>query len=61
MSIITEQIAKLRCLAEYMIANGEKNDAKQIKSAADTIEALSEKLHNSQMERSSQYYHGDGF
>ena len=56
MSLISKQINELR---EY--AKTRKGElAKLINDAADTIEMLSAKLHASQMERSSQYYH-DGW
>ena len=54
MSLITKQIDELRAYAKDR--KGEL--AKLINDAADTIEQLSAKLHASQMERSSQYYHG---
>ena len=54
MSLISKQIDELRTYAK-----GRKGElAKLINDAADTIEMLSAKLHASQMERSSQYYHG---
>ena len=54
MSLTTKQINELRAYAKDR--KGEL--AKLIADAADTIEVLSAKLHASQMERSSQYYHG---
>lgn len=54
MSLISKQIDALRAYAKDR--KGEL--AKLINDAADTIEMLSAKLHASQMERSSQYYHG---
>lgn len=55
MSLITEQIEELR---QY--ASERKGEIADIcNRAADTLELLSEKLHASQMERSSQYYNGD--
>ena len=54
MSLTTKQIDELRAYAKDR--KGEL--AKMITDAADTIEMLSAKLHASQMERSSQYYHG---
>ena len=54
MSLTTKQIDELRAYAKDR--KGEL--AKLINDAADTIEVLSAKLHASQMERSSQYYHG---
>ena len=54
MSLISKQIDELRTYAKDR--KGEL--AKLITDAADTIEMLSAKLHASQMERSSQYYHG---
>ena len=53
---ISKQIDELRAYAKKR--KGEL--AKLINDAADTIELLSAKLHASQMERSSQYYH-DGW
>ena len=54
MSLTSKQIDELRAYAKDK--KGEL--AKLINDAADTIEMLSAKLHASQMERSSQYYHG---
>ena len=54
MSLISKQIDALRAYAKKR--KGELS--KLISDAADTIELLSAKLHASQMERSSQYYHG---
>ena len=54
MSLTSKQIDELRAYAKDR--KGEL--AKLINDAADTIEILSAKLHASQMERSSQYYHG---
>lgn len=54
MSLTSKQIEELRAYAKCR--KGEL--AKLINDAADTIELLSVKLHSSQMERSSQYYHG---
>lgn len=54
MSLTSKQIDELRAYAKDR--KGEL--AKLINDAADTIEMLSAKLHASQMERSSQYYHG---
>ena len=54
MSLTTKQIDELRAYAKDR--KGEL--AKLINDAADTIEVMSAKLHASQMERSSQYYHG---
>ena len=54
MSLTSKQIEELRAYAKDR--KGEL--AKLINDAADTIEMLSAKLHASQMERSSQYYHG---
>ena len=56
MSLTSKQIDELRAYAKSR--KGEL--AKLINDAADTIELLSAKLHASQMERSSQYYH-DGW
>lgn len=54
MSLTSKLIDELRAYAKDR--KGEL--AKLINDAADTIEMLSAKLHASQMERSSQYYHG---
>ena len=54
MSLTNKQIDELRAYA----AERKGELAKLINDAADTIEMLSAKLHASQMERSSQYYHG---
>lgn len=54
MSLTSKQIDELRAYAKCR--KGEL--AKLINNAANTIEILSAKLHSSQMERSSQYYHG---
>ena len=54
MSLTNKQIDELRAYA----AERKGELAKLINDAADTIEILSAKLHASQMERSSQYYHG---
>lgn len=54
MSLTSKQIDELRAYA----ADRKGELAKLITDAADTIEMLSAKLHASQMERSSQYYHG---
>ena len=54
MSLISKQIDELRAYAKER--KGEL--AKMITDAADTIEELSTKLSASNMERSSQYYHG---
>ena len=54
MSLTSKQIEELRAYA----ADRKGELAKLINDAADTIELLSAKLHASQMERSSQYYHG---
>lgn len=54
MSLTSKQIDDLRAYAKDR--KGELT--KLITDAADTIEMLSAKLHASQMERSSQYYHG---
>ena len=54
MSLTSKQIDELRAYA-----NDRKGElAKLISDAADTIELLSAKLSASNMERSSQYYHG---
>lgn len=60
MSMILEQIKRLRQKAELFRKSGYSTDGivKEFEDAADTIEELSAKLHNSQMERSSQYYNG---
>ena len=58
MSMISEQVNRLRGIAEDCRTVSDHITAKYIYGAADTIEELSAKLHNSQMERSSQYYNG---
>ena len=60
MSMISEQIKRLRKTAESLKKSGLAADgiALKFEQAAKTIEELSEKLHNLQMERSSQYYNG---
>lgn len=65
MSMITEQIKTLRLYAEMLgdasIVKGDNTNLfgkKLVSNAADTIEELSTKLHASNMERPSQYYHG---
>ena len=55
MSMISEQVGRLREFAKTLKYADEYN---LVNGAADTIEELSAKLHNSQMERSSQYYNG---
>ena len=55
MSMISEQVRRLREFAKILKYADEYN---LVNGAADTIEELSAKLHNSQMERSSQYYNG---
>ena len=54
MSMISKQIEELR----FYTKDRKGELAKLINDAADTIEMLSAKLQASQMERSSQYYHG---
>lgn len=57
MSLITEQIKRLRSEAAGMILqNG--TTARLLREAADTISVLSEKLQAANMERSTAYYHG---
>ena len=58
MSMISEQVNRLRGYAEACRTVSDHITAKYLDGAADTIEELSAKLHNSQMERSSQYYNG---
>lgn len=62
MSMTTELINKLRLYADdYDVPPYGREivgTVELLKEAADTIEELSAKLHASQMERSSQYYHG---
>lgn len=60
MSMTSELVDKLRSIASSEVFYDDRipsENAKIIKMAADTIEELSIKLHNSQMERSSMYYH----
>lgn len=56
MSMTTELIKKLRNYQNLTVLPS--GVYRTIEQAADTIEELSAKLHASQMERSSQYYHG---
>lgn len=56
MSMITELIYRLRYAAKDPFLHSQI--AKNLEEAASTIEELSAKLHASQMDRSSQYYHG---
>ena len=58
MSMISEQVNRLRGYAEICRTVSDHITAKYLDGAADTIEELSAKLHKSQMERSSQYYNG---
>lgn len=58
MSMISEQVNRLRGYAEVCRTVSDHITAKYLDGAADTIEELSAKLHNSQMERSSMYYNG---
>jgi len=62
MSMTTELIDRLRQHADTFAKSGFAVDGlvKDYREAADTIQLLSEKLHTSQMERSSQYYN-DGW
>ena len=58
MSMTSELVKGLRSMALQYSAMGVRETEKIMNQAADTIEELSLKLHNSQMERSSQYYNG---
>ena len=62
MSMTTELVKKLRRYAKAYTESplGREVDGTKelLRKAADTIEELSLKLHNSQMERSSWYYNG---
>lgn len=60
MSMITEQIKRLREKAELFKKSGFAVDGIvfEFEEAANTIEELSAKLHAANMERSSQYNHG---
>ena len=62
MSMTSNLVDELRKYAEEYRTPpwGNYNDGKKeiLRKAADTIEELSLKLHNSQMERSSMYYNG---
>lgn len=58
MSMTSELVKGLRSMALQYSAMGVRETEKIMNQAADTIEELSLKLHNSQMERSSQYYGG---
>lgn len=55
MSMISEQVRRLREFAKTLKYADEYN---LVNDAAESINELSKKLHNSQMERSSQYYNG---
>lgn len=55
MSMISEQVRRLHEFAKTLKYADEYN---LVNGAADTIWELSAKLHNSQMERSNQYYNG---
>lgn len=57
MSMISELVEKLRRYARFSKTNT-PSWSEAMTQAADTIEELSAKLSASQMERSSQYYHG---
>lgn len=57
MSMITEQVKRLRSEAAGMILqNG--TTARLLREAADTIEQLAAKVRAANMERSTAYYHG---
>lgn len=61
MSMTTELIDRLKPMAAQEGAFDDKikgRNAKTLLEAIDTIQLLSEKLHTSQMERSSQHYNG---
>lgn len=58
MSLITEQIKTLKEHADYMEEIGHLFTASIIRHAAETIEALSEKVRVANMERSTAYYNG---
>lgn len=62
MSMINEQIKRLREKADTFERAGSAVDGivKEFRQAADTIEELSAKLHNANMERSTAYYN-DGW
>ena len=64
MSMITEQVERMRRLADEMEKSTFVHEAihfiaiKVLREAADTIEQLSSKVYASNMERSSAYYNG---
>lgn len=59
MSLISEQVEKLRDLAEDVKCENEEDDiVRALQVAADTIETLSIKFASANMERSSAYYNG---
>jgi len=60
MSMITEQVQRLRTLADIAkdIADNSTDTVKTLREAADTIEALSAKVRAANMERSTAYYNG---
>lgn len=58
MSMITEQVKSLRRAADFRHTIGDYMTAGLHREAADTIEALSEKVRAANMERSTAYYNG---
>lgn len=58
MSLITEQIKRLREAADFRHIIGDYMTAGLHREAATTIEALSEKVRAANMERSTAYYNG---
>lgn len=58
MSMTTALIHRLKNVARNNEKKGMLRNANIMRQAANVIEELSSKLHASQMERSSQYYHG---
>ena len=60
MSMITEQVKRLRDLADVLelSTGGYKTLIKELKEAADTIEQLAAKVQAANMERSTAYYNG---
>lgn len=58
MSLITELTKQLNDRSNCCELAGDYKTRSLLKEASNLITELSEKLHNSQMERSSQYYHG---
>ena len=56
MSMISDQVKQLREYSKELEISCYPSESYMVKQAAETIEALSVRLHASQMERSLQYY-----